>query len=475
MTSSAPRASWKPLALLVAGAFFMENLDGTIVVTATRRMAQSFHVPPVDLNVPIAAYLLVLGALIPVSGWLADRFGARRTFALAVVVFTVASGLCALSTSLDFLTAMRVLQGAGGAMMVPVGRLVVLSAVDRANVINAVAFLTWPALAAPVIAPAIGGAITTYLSWRWIFVINLPLGAVAMVAALRLVPDVRATKQRPLDWAGFCLSALGMVVFVGGLESVTGGGAALWRTLGALVVGGALLLFAGRHLLRTAQPLVRLQVLRIVTFRVMVLGGSLFRMANAAAPFLLPLLFQEAFGWSPLRAGLVIIPIFVGNIGIKPFTTRLMRRFGFKATLIVSNLASGLALALCATFGAHTPLVLVVIVLLAVGIFRSIGFTVYNTLYLADIARDEMNNANTLASTVQQLTMGLGVAVGAIALYAATPIDKALGVASSGRGPFVIAFLLIGLLPLAAAGESTTLARGAGSTLTAPLAKGPKA
>jgi MFS family permease len=203
----------------------------------------------------------------------------------------------------------------------------------------------------------------------------------------------------------------------------------------------------------------------------MVLGGSLFRMANAAAPFLLPLLFQEAFGWSPLRAGLVIIPIFVGNIGIKPFTTRLMRRFGFKATLIVSNLASGLALALCATFSAHTPLVLVVLVLLPVGIFRSIGFTAYNTLYLADIARDEMNNANTLASTVQQLTMGLGVAVGAIALYAATPIDKALGAASSGRGPFVIAFLLIGLLPLAAAGESTTLARGAGSTLTAPLAK----
>jgi MFS family permease len=347
----------------------------------------------------------------------------------------------------------------------------VLSAVDRANVINAVAYLTWPALAAPVIAPAIGGAITTFLSWRWIFVINLPLGAVALIAALRLVPDVRATGQRRLDWVGFCLTALGILVFVGGLESVTGGSAALWRTLGALVVGGGLLFFAGRHLLRTAQPLLQLQVLRILTFRVMVLGGSLFRMANAAAPFLLPLLFQEAFGWSPLRAGLVIIPIFVGNIGIKPFTTRLMRRFGFKATLIVSNLASGLALALCATFSAHTPLVLVVLVLLPVGIFRSIGFTAYNTLYLADIARDEMNNANTLASTVQQLTMGLGVAVGAIALYAATPIDKALGAASSGRGPFVIAFLLIGLLPLAAAGESTTLARGAGSTLTAPLAK----
>jgi EmrB/QacA subfamily drug resistance transporter len=471
MATSAPSASWKPLALLVAGAFFMENLDGTIVVTATRRMAQSFHVPPVDLNVPIAAYLLVLGALIPVSGWLADRFGARRTFAWAVLVFTVSSGLCALSMSLDFLTAMRVLQGAGGALMVPVGRLVVLSAVDRANVINAVAYLTWPALAAPVIAPAIGGAITTFLSWRWIFVINLPLGAVAMVATLRIVPDWRAAQQRRLDWVGFCLTALGILVFVGGLESITGGSAGLGRTLAALVVGGALLVVAVRYLLHTAQPLLQLKVLRILTFRVMVLGGSLFRMANAAAPFLLPLLFQEAFGWSPLRAGLVIIPIFVANIGIKPFTTRLMRRFGFKTTLIASNLASGLALALCATFNAHTPLVLVVLVLLPVGMFRSIGFTAYNTLYLADIAPEELNNANTLASTVQQLTMGLGVAVGAIALYAATPIDKAVGVASSGRGPFVIAFLLIGLLPLAAAAESTALGRGAGSTLTGPRAK----
>ncbi len=471
MATSAPSASWKPLALLVAGAFFMENLDGTIVVTATRRMAQSFHVPPVDLNVPIAAYLLVLGALIPVSGWLADRFGARRTFAWAVLVFTVSSGLCALSMSLDFLTAMRVLQGAGGAMMVPVGRLVVLSAVDRANVINAVAYLTWPALAAPVIAPAIGGAITTFLSWRWIFVINLPLGAVAMVATLRIVPDGRVGQPRRLDWVGFCLIALGILVFVGGLESVTGGSAALGRTLAALVVGGALLVVAVRYIIHSDQPLLQLNVLRILTFRVMVLGGSLFRMANAAAPFLLPLLFQEAFGWSPLRAGLVIIPIFVANIGIKPFTTRLMRRFGFKTTLIASNLASGLALALCATFSAHTPLVVVVLALLPVGMFRSIGFTAYNTLYLADIAPEELNNANTLASTVQQLTMGLGVAVGALSLYAATPIDKSLGVVTSARGPFVIAFLLIGLLPLAAAGESTTLGRAAGSTLTGPLAK----
>jgi MFS family permease len=198
-------------------------------------------------------------------------------------------------------------------------------------------------------------------------------------------------------------------------------------------------------------------------------------MANAAAPFLLPLLFQEAFGWSPLRAGLVIIPIFVANIGIKPFTTRLIRRFGFKTTLIVSNLASGVSLALCATFRAHTPLVLVVLVLVPVGMFRSLGFTAYNTLYLADIAPEEMNNANTLASTAQQLTLGLGVAVGAIALYAATPIDKAFGVAASGSAPFVIAFLLMGLLPLAAAGESTALGRDAGSTLTAPLAKRSKA
>ncbi|MHB1498115.1 MAG: MFS transporter, partial [Acidimicrobiales bacterium] len=200
IASSVPSRSWRALALLVAGAFFMENLDGTIIVTATDRMARSFHVPAADLNVTIAAYLLTLGVLIPVSGWVADRFGTRTVFATAITIFTTASALCALSTSLEELTATRVLQGLGGAMMVPVGRLVVLRASEKRDLIKAIAYLTWPALAAPVIAPAVGGVLTTYASWRWIFIINLPLGAIALYVTIRTVPNMREAERTALDW-----------------------------------------------------------------------------------------------------------------------------------------------------------------------------------------------------------------------------------------------------------------------------------
>lgn len=228
----------------------MENLDGTIVVTATRRMAQTFAVPTVDLNVTITAYLLTLGVLIPVSGWVADRFGARTVFATAIAVFTVASGLCAVSSSLWELTAMRVLQGVGGAMMVPVGRLVVLRATAKSDLIKAIAYLTWPALVAPVVAPAVGGALTTYLSWRWIFLVNLPLGAVAFLVATRIVPDVRSAEHRALDWWGFALTGVGLAAFVGGIESVTDGVA--WLPIAVvLALGGAVLAMAVRHLRRS--------------------------------------------------------------------------------------------------------------------------------------------------------------------------------------------------------------------------------
>jgi EmrB/QacA subfamily drug resistance transporter len=432
-------------------------------------MAQSFHVPPVELNIPVAAYLLVLGAFIPVSGWLTDRFGARRTFWWAVCVFTLSSGLCAVTTTLWSLTVTRVLQGAGGAMMVPVGRLVVLRAVDRSDVIRAVAYLTWPGLAAPVIAPAIGGAITTFLSWRWIFLINVPLGVVAMVATLRLVPDMRAAQRRPLDCAGFVLTAMSLLLLVGGVESVTAGHTPPALVVGLLVLGSALFAITVRYLRRRDQPLLHLDVMRYLSFRVMVLGGSLFGMANSAVPFLLPLLFQEAFGWSPFRSGLVIIPIFVANVGIKPFTTPVLRTFGFRTTLVAANLVSFLSLGLCATFTARTPLPIVALLLVPVGLSRSVGFTAYNTIYLADIAPEEMTNSNTLASTVLQIARGLGVALGAISLYAATPIDHAFRISSTGRGPFAIAFVLIAILPLGAAIEAATLHPSAGSTLTAPL------
>ena len=459
-----PTGDWRPLALLVAAAFFMENLDGTIVVTATRQMARSFGVAPAALNVAIAAYLLTLGVLIPVSGWAADRFGARRVFAAAIAVFTLASALCASSTGLAELTATRVLQGVGGAMMVPVGRLVVLRRTSRPELITAIAYLTWPALAAPVVAPAVGGALTTFLSWRWIFIINLPLGVAAAAVALRLVPTGGGGSPRPLDWTGFALTGLGVGALVGGLETVTDGSVPWVWTAAALAGAGAVLVAARSHLRRCRHPLVDLGVFGVPTFRVATIGGSCFRMAIGAAPFLLPLLFQEAFGWSAFRAGLMVIPVFVGNIAIKPATTTILRRLGFRRVLVGANLLAAATLAACAAFSARTPLALTAIDLLASGVFRSVGFTAYNTVVFADIPADEIGNANTVASAAQQLSVGLGVAAGALALHAGAPLSRALG-ATGARAPFEVAFLLIAALPLVALTDSWRVDRQAGSAL----------
>lgn len=450
---------------MVAGAFFMENLDGTIIATAAPRMARSFGVPSVELNVVITAYLLALGVFIPVSGWIADRFGARVVFSGAIALFTVASGLCALSTSLGELTLTRVLQGIGGAMMVPVGRLVVLRAASKADIIRVIAYLTWPALVAPVIAPALGGAIVTYTSWRWIFVLNLPLGVVALVVAARIVPDLRAERVQRLDWRGFALTGLGLATFVYGLELVTQGSVS-WDAVAAAVGAGLMLIcWAVFHLLRSANPLLDLRVLKVASFRAANLGGSLFRIAISAVPFLLPLLFQNAFGWSPFKSGMLVIAIFLGNIAIKPMTTTILRRFAFRTVLMCSAGAAGATLALCAGFSARTPLVLIVVVLVASGVFRSVGFTAYNTIVFADVTPDAMNNANTLFSTVQQLTMGLGVAVGALALRAGAPLDRFFGVSGTGARPFGAAFLLLGVVALLAAAEAGLLPPQAGSAI----------
>ena len=458
--------AWGPLALLVAGAFFMENLDGTIIVTATQRMARAFQVPVADLNVTIAAYLLALGAFIPVSGWVAERFGARRTFATAIAVFTVASALCAISGNLGQLTAVRVLQGAGGAMMVPVGRLVVLRATTKGELINAIAYLTWPALVAPVIAPIAGGLLTTYASWRWIFVVNVPLGFVAFLIALRLVPRSEPAQHVRLDWLGFALTAGGLALTAGGLEIVTFGSVSWLLVIATLFAGGVLTAASVRHLRRSNRPLLDLGVFSVPTFRVTNVGGSLFRMAIGAAPFLLPLLFEEGFGWSPVKASLVVVPIFVGNIGIKPLTTSILRRWGFRRVLITSGTAAAATLALCATFTLGVPFALAALVLLASGVSRSVGFTAYNTIVFADIGSDKMNNANTLTSTIQQLTMGFGVAVGGLALHAGAPIDHLLGATGRGAEPFAVAFLLIAALPVLGTLECAWLPRQAGSALT---------
>ena len=323
------------LALLVAGAFFMEILDGTVIAPAAPLIAADLGIRAVDVNVAISGYLVTVAVLIPISGWAADRFGTRRVFATAIVLFTLASAGCALAPNLATLTVTRVLQGVGGALMVPVGRLAVLRATAKADLIKAIAYLTWPALLAPVLAPAIGGVLSEYASWRWIFVINVPLGIAGLLLVRRLVPDLRAGDTPPrLDRAGFVLVAVGIAALMVAVENVGEGAIDVPLVAGGAVLAAALLAVAVIHLLRASAPLLDLRILRILSFRVTAAGGSVYRMVIVAIPFLLPLQFQLAFGWNAAQAGLVVIALFAGNVAIKPVTTPLMRRFGLRTVLL---------------------------------------------------------------------------------------------------------------------------------------------
>jgi EmrB/QacA subfamily drug resistance transporter len=449
------------LALLVAGAFFMEILDGTVIAPAAPHIATDLGVAPVDINVAITAYVLTLAVLIPISGWLADRFGARRIFTVALVVFTLASAACAAAPSLPVLTATRVLQGVGGAMMVPVGRLVVLRTTAKPDLVRAIAYLTWPALVAPVLAPAVGGLLSSYASWRWIFLVNVPLGVVALVFARRLVPVLSSPGVGALDRRGFVLTALGVGALVVGMEGL-GAGQPRWVVVAvALVVAAAAVGLAVRHLLRARRPLVDLRILRIASYRVTAVGGTVFRAVITAIPFLLPLLFQLGFGWSAAQAGLVVIALFVGNVGIKPATTPLMRRFGIRTVMLSAIAGSVLCLVAMAFLQPSTPLALLLALLLLSGVFRSVGFTAYNSVAFADVEPARMSGANTLMSTLQELGAGLGVAVAALLVR----LGGAVG-PDDPSWPYRAAFVLLAVLLIGPTVEGLALHRRTGDAIT---------
>ena len=321
------------VALLVAGAFFMENLDGTVIATALPQMAQSFHSSPVDLNMGMTAYLLTLAVFIPVSGWVADRLGPRTVFSSAIAVFTFASVLCGFSNTLWQFTAARILQGLGGAMMVPVGRLVVLRVTEKKDLMLAMAYIIWPGLVAPVIGPPAGGFITTYSSWRWIFFLNVPLGLIGITLAMLWIKNERDSEVRPFDWLGFTLAGTACTSFMYSLE-LLGRQKEQWSEvslfLGYSVVAGWL---AVRHMSKSRHPLIDFACLREKTFAISIWGGSLFRIAINASPFLLPLMFQVPFGMTAFQSGLLILAMFAGNLTMKSVTTPVLRKFGFKSAV----------------------------------------------------------------------------------------------------------------------------------------------
>ncbi|GIM88472.1 MFS transporter [Paractinoplanes toevensis] len=446
-------ARW--LALLVAGAYFMEFLDATVIAPAAPHIAADLGVAPVTVNVTITAYVLTIAVLIPISGWLTERFGARRVFAVAIAVFTLASAGCAAAVNLPMLVGTRVLQGVGGAMMVPVGRLVVIRTTEKTDLVRAVAYLTWPALVAPLLAPALGGFLSEYASWRWIFLINLPLGVIALLLSFRLVPDVRADDPGPLDLRGFLLGATGIAALVVGLEGVAESHPDWPLAIGALALAAVALAATVGHLLRAHRPLVDLSILQVRTYRVTALGGSVFRAVITAIPFLLPLFFQIGFGWTAAQAGLVVIALFAGNVGIKPATTPLMRHLGIRTVMLGAVLASAVCLVGIAFLRQSTPIVPLLALLTLSGIFRSIGFTTYNTVAFADVPGERMTSANTLMSTVQELGGGLGVAVGALLVR--------LGAGVSVDGAYRFAFLFLAALLLVPAVDAFRLPRDAGN------------
>jgi EmrB/QacA subfamily drug resistance transporter len=431
-------------------------------------------VAAVDVNVVITAYVLTLAVLIPVSGWLATRFGARRIFLGAVTVFTLASVGCAGAVDLTGLTATRLLQGIGGATMVPVGRLMVLRSTPKADLVKAIAYLTWPALIAPVVAPAVGGALSTYASWRWIFLINAPLGLAGLVLGRHLVPDVRAERPDPLDRSGFVLTALGVAALVIAMEAlgrpvVNPATAVVALAVAALGLTGAVV-----RLLRARHPLLDLRILRITTYRITAAGGSVFRAVMTAIPFLLALFFQLGLGWTAAQAGLVVIALFVGNVAIKPVTTPLMRRFGIRTVMLVAIVASAACLVGMAVLTTATPLPLLVVLLVASGVFRSVGFTTYNSVAFADVEAARMTHASTLNSTLQELGAGIGIAVAALFVRLGEPLGSAVGLRAGADQPFRVAFVLLALVLLVPLVEALLLDRTAGDAVTGHAARSRK-
>lgn len=464
--ATSPQRGLSPTALLVAGAFFMEFLDGTVIATALPEMARTFGVDAVDLNIGISAYLLTLAVFIPASGWIADRFGARSVFTLALAIFTLSSVGCGMAQSLEGFVAMRVIQGIGGALMVPVGRLAVLRTTPKNQLIKAIATLTWPALVAPIIGPPLGGFITSYADWRWIFYINLPLGLLAMLLAWRLIPRLGDAERRPFDATGFVSTGVAMISLVYAMELLGAQQPDAVLAAVLLLIGGTALLFSLRHFRRSAFPMIRLAALNINTFAVTMYGGSLFRASISAVPFMLPLMFQVGFGMDAFHSGLLVLAVFVGNLTIKPATTPLIRWLGFKKLLLINGLLNVISLLACALLTPQTPVWLILLILYFGGVFRSIQFTGVSTFAFADVPEKEMSYANTLFSTASQLAVGLGITLGAISIRLGDKMAQWLDISGVEGIGFRLAFVFIALICLAGMADTLRLTAQAGSQVS---------
>jgi EmrB/QacA subfamily drug resistance transporter len=440
--------------LIVACALFMENHDSTVISTALPAISVELQQDPIALKLALTSYLLTLAVFIPISGWMADRFGPRTVFRLAILVFTTGSLLCGFSTSLLDFVIYRIIQGLGGAMMTPVGRLVVLRTIPKHEYVSAFAWLVVPALIGPLIGPPLGGFITTYFSWRWIFWINIPIGILGIALATRYIENMREESVPPLDLKGFVLSGIGLAGLAFGLTTI--GQAFMPISISLVMLGiGAVFLFAYvLHARVTPFPLLDLKLLSVPTFRASVIGGAIFRIGIGSLPFLLPLMFQIGFGMSPLQSGLLTFAGAIGAMTMRVSVAPILRHFGIKRVVTTNTFIASAFIGACALFRPETPYWIILLVLLAGGFFRALQFSSLNSLAFADIGNSDMSKATSFTSVAQQLSITAGIAIGALTLEAArylrgdiilTPADFSWAFVVVALAPIISIFLLLPL------------------------------
>jgi EmrB/QacA subfamily drug resistance transporter len=432
--------------LIVACALFMENMDSTVITTSLPAIAADIGESPLALKLALTSYLVSLAVFIPISGWVADRYGSRTVFAAAIGVFMGGSLLCAASDSLHAFVIARFLQGIGGAMMVPVGRLVLMRAVEKRDYVAALNYLTIPALLGPVIGPALGGAITLYFHWRWIFLINIPIGILGIFLVLRHIPDVREANNPQFDLAGFALSGVGLSLSMLGFSALGGHLLPMPITAACIVAGAAALVAYVRHAQRIEHPVIDLRLFRVPTFWHGVVPGSLFRIGLGATPFLLPLLFQIGFGLDPLQSGLLTCATAVGAMFMKTTTVYILRRWGFRTVLWVNGVAASAILVVYGLFTGTTPHAIITAVLLLSGCLRSLQFTALNAVTLADIAPPDMSQATSISSMAQRLSQSIGIAVAAYLLQISSALQGHATLETVDFWPVFVAIALISVV-----------------------------
>ncbi len=396
---------------LVAVAFFMESLDTTILNTAVPVVAKALGVAPLSMKSVLASYTLSLAVFIPISGWMADRFGTRRVFASAIGVFTLGSALCGLSSNIHLLVACRVLQGFGGAMMVPVGRLTLVRTFAKSELVRAMSFVAIPALIAPMLGPLAGGLIVDYLHWRFVFYLNLPVGLVGLVLVYTHLPDYREPNVKPLDIEGLILFGSGVALLSYVLEIFGDHLLSTGEVLGLLAISLVLIAGYGLHAAHTQYPLLQLSLFRIRTFAASVVGSFVTRLGIGGVPFLLPLLYQVGLGYTPVQSGLLIMPQALAAMSTKIFITQILQRVGYRGILVSNTILLGVLLMVFATVSRETPMWLILLQAFAYGVLTSLQYTSMNTLVYADIKPSQASSASSIAGTAQQMAISFGVAV----------------------------------------------------------------